>query len=118
RLGARIRASKTEHLMARANELSNDRRSNKARCSCHKHFHSSSFLTRKRFSNHFFTFLPERLSSFKIERVAADAFTYAANRHVARHGSRDGAVLAIVPADLIGRSNDTGPHGCSRALRD
>ena len=64
RLAARIRASKTEHLMPRANELSNDRRTDKSRCSRYKHFHSSSFLTRKRFSNHFFAFLPERLSGF------------------------------------------------------
>src|SRR5580700_1122550 len=74
RLCARIRACEAEHLMAPAKELSNDRRTDKSRRSRYKHFHSSSLLTRKRFSNHFFAFLPKRLGSVWIKGVGTDSF--------------------------------------------
>src|SRR5271170_2324816 len=116
--GAGIRACEAEHLMAGASELSNDRRTDKSRCSRDKHFHTSSLLTRKRFSNHFFAFLPKGRRPLGIERIPAYSFAYAADRHSFGHDFPDMAVFAIAAADLFSRRDDTRPYGSCRSLRD
>src|SRR5580704_10228853 len=55
----------------------------------------------KRLSDELFTFLPERLSVFWIERISAHSLAYGADGHVVRHDMGNVAVLAISAADLV-----------------
>jgi hypothetical protein len=63
----------------------------------------------KGLSNQFFTFLPECLGVVWIERITAHAFVYAHGQAV-RHEMAHVAVLAVLAADLVSRSNDSRPH--------
>src|ERR1700740_765111 len=76
-------------------------------------------LTRlKRLSDQFFTLLPERLSVFRIECIAAYSFADAADRHVVRHHFANVAVLAIATADFVSWSHHGGPHRSCGSLRN
>src|SRR5580658_8521645 len=72
----------------------------------------------KGFSDHFFAPLPERLGIVRIEGVSANAFAAGRYGHVVRYHAADVAILAITAADLLSRSNYTGPNRSCRALRD
>src|SRR6266404_1606120 len=67
----------------------------------------------KRLSDEFFTFVPERLSSFWIERIPAHTFAYRVDGLVIGNDLANVTVLAISAADLTSGSDDRGPHrGC------
>src|SRR5260370_40425175 len=55
----------------------------------------SSFIVRKGLSHEFFTFVPLRLRSRRIECISAYSFARRADDHVVRHDIADVAVLAI-----------------------
>src|SRR6202162_347680 len=101
-----------------ANELSNDRRTDKSRGSRYKHFHSSSFLTQKRFSDHFFALLPKRFGSVGIKRVSTDSFACGANRNIVWDHLTYVAVLTVFPTNLLGRSNHRCPDRSCCSLRN
>src|SRR5690242_3423875 len=64
----------------------------------------------ERLSDQFFTLLPERLSIVWIKRIRAYTFADDGDGRGIRHDSAHVAIFAVLPPDLIGRSNDSGPH--------
>src|ERR1700757_1741846 len=80
----------------------------------------SSLLSREleRFSNHFFAFLPECLGVFRVERITAHTFADRGDSHIISNYFAHVAVLAILSADFISRSNYSGPHRSCGSLRN
>src|SRR6266852_6234212 len=78
----------------------------------------SSFIVRKGLSHEFFTFVPERLRSRRIECISANSFARRADDHVVRHDIADVAVLAISASDFVSGSRDSGPYGSCGSLRN
>jgi hypothetical protein len=67
----------------------------------------------ERLSDEFFTFVPERLSSFWIERIPAHTFVYRVDGHVIGNDLANVTALAISATDLTSGSDDRGPRrGC------
>src|ERR1700758_496799 len=67
----------------------------------------------KRLSHHFFAFLPERLSGFRIDCITAHTFADGGDGRVGRHYLAYVAILAISPADVVIWSKYGRPHrGC------
>src|ERR1700757_3279258 len=72
----------------------------------------------ERFSHHFFAFLPECLGVFRVERITAHTFADRGNSHIIWNYFAHMAVLAILPADFISRSNYCRPHRSCGSLRN
>src|SRR5271156_912444 len=72
----------------------------------------------KSLSNHFFTLLPKGLGILGVERISADSLAYAGDGHMVRRDRPDMAVLAILAADLLSCSDDTGPYRSCGSLRN
>src|SRR5712664_3769725 len=72
----------------------------------------------KRLSNHFFTLLPKGFGVGWIHRVGSNSFADRGDRHIIWNYFAHMAVLAILSADLISRSNYSGPYRSCRSLRN
>src|SRR3984885_6176463 len=72
----------------------------------------------KRLADELFAFPPERLGVVWIKRVSAHSFADGADRCIVRHKLAHMAVLAISAANLVSRSNHTGPHRSCGSLRN
>src|SRR5579864_6747961 len=67
----------------------------------------------KRLSHHFFAFLPERLSGFRIDCITAHTFADGGDGRIGRHYLAYVAILAISPTDVVSSGNYGCPHrGC------
>jgi hypothetical protein len=64
----------------------------------------------ERFSGHFFSFLPECLGVFRVERITAHTFADRGDSHIIWNYFAYVAVLAILSADLVSRCNHRGPY--------
>jgi hypothetical protein len=75
-------------------------------CSC------SSLLSREleRFSDHFFTFLPECFGVVRVERITAHTFADRGDSHIIWRYFAHMAVRAILSAYLASRRNHRGPY--------
>jgi hypothetical protein len=65
--------------------------------------------SRKRLSDQFFTFLPECLGHFRIERISTHSFADAGDGLAIWDDFSDMAVLTILATDFASRSDNTGP---------
>src|SRR5713226_7208414 len=106
------------HHISSTTFISIDRRTTPLSHRWHKHFGLTPlprFIRRlKRLSNHFFAFLPECLGVFRVERITAHTFADRGDSHIIWNYFAHMAVLAILSADFISRSNYSGPHrSCS-----
>src|SRR5215831_15012443 len=72
----------------------------------------------KPLSDHFFTFLPERLGGLWIEGICPYPFADGGDGHVVWHDLADVAVLAISGADFVRGGDDACPHGSCGSLRN
>jgi hypothetical protein len=70
------------------------------------------------FSDHLFAFLPECLGVFRVERITAHTFADRGDSHIIWNYFAHVAVLAILSADLISRSNYSGPYRSCGSLRN
>jgi hypothetical protein len=66
----------------------------------------------------FFAFLPESLSIIRVECIRTHSFADDGDGDVIRHHCADVAVLAVLPANLVGGSDHTSPYRCCSALRN
>src|SRR4029077_4958700 len=69
-------------------------------------------------AHHLLAFIPERLRVIGIQRVSAHALADDADGHVVGNDAADVTVLAVASTDFVSRSDDGGPYGSGRPLRN
>ena len=79
---------------------------------------ATSNLNLKRLADHLFTFFPELIGSIWIECICSYSFADGGDNCIVADNISDVAVRAISTADLVGESNDGGPHRSRGSLRD
>src|SRR5258708_6989415 len=70
----------------------------------------------ERLSDQFFAFLPECFSTVRVECIFAYSFAYSCDWSVFRHDRAHVAILAILAADLLRRSDNRRPYGSRGSL--